>query len=270
MNRSISELKIHARKALSGKYAMVIGATILLSIIMSMGSSLSMTLFGSDTLFSIVMGQLFNFILSLILSVFSAGLSYMILNIARGKEARYGDLVYLFHHHPDRVILVSLVLASIQYICTVPSLIYSYRLLELNTADIVLLLQQTALTAGMMLMGIAVSSILSLPFSLSYYLVIDDEKMEAREALTTSIKMMKGNYGRYIYLLFSFLGLLILGILSCYVGLLWIQPYMEMTMVEFYRDLIGELDEKKEPVPEATGALVPAGSVANDDYNAEA
>ena len=51
---------------------------------------------------------------------------------------------------------------------------------------------------------------------------------------------MKGNRIRYFYLLISFFGISLLGVVSLGIGFLWIVPYMSMTEVEFYRDLINE------------------------------
>ena len=55
-----------------------------------------------------------------------------------------------------------------------------------------------------------------------------------------SKELMKGNRIRYFYLLISFFGISLLGVVSLGIGFLWIVPYMIMTEVEFYRDLIHE------------------------------
>jgi hypothetical protein len=49
---------------------------------------------------------------------------------------------------------------------------------------------------------------------------------------------MKGNKGRFIYLLVSFIPLFLLGMLTCCVGFLWIIPYMQATLAQFYLDLV--------------------------------
>lgn len=53
---------------------------------------------------------------------------------------------------------------------------------------------------------------------------------------------MKGNIWRYVKLNLSFIPLLLLSVFTFYIALFWIMPYMEMSMVAFYRDLDGELD----------------------------
>ena len=44
----------------------------------------------------------------------------------------------------------------------------------------------------------------------------------------------------------SFVPLMFLSVFTFYIALLWILPYMEMTEVMFYRDLLGELTAQKE------------------------
>ncbi len=274
MRRKTSELKIKARIQLQGNYSMLIGATVLISIIAGVGSSLSVALFGGSSLLSIVMSQIFSIIVSLIASVFSAGLSYMYLNISRGKKTGYGDLFYLFQQHPDRVIMVSIVLTGIEYIFTLPGLIWSYQSTAAAATDIMALLEDTLVMTAIMMVGLIFATLVSMPFTFSYFLLIDHADMGAGEAIKTSMKLMKGNYGRYIYMLLSFAGLLILGVCSLYIGLLWVQPYISMTEVEFYRDLIGELDESE---PQTMDRAMNENQNYRygypreaDDYNAEA
>ena len=152
--------------------------------------------------------------------------------------------MYLFYHHPDRIIVVSLIVTVVQYLLTLPSIIMNYRM-DVN-ANLLEVAQQSALVSLVMFAGIIVAQFVTMPITLSYYLLIDDVEMEAGQALKTSMKRMKGNYGRYIYMQLSFLGLMILGVLTLYVGFVWIMPYMQMTEIEFYREIMGELDQKKE------------------------
>lgn len=53
---------------------------------------------------------------------------------------------------------------------------------------------------------------------------------------------MEGNLGRLFYIELSFIGLALLGLLSCGIGMLWVTPYMMQVSVNFYRSLTGELD----------------------------
>ena len=74
--------------------------------------------------------------------------------------------------------------------------------------------------------------------------------MGAIESMKISCRLMKGNKGRYFYISLSFLPLYIACIFTCYIGLLWLEPYIANTMAHFYMDVTGEIDnprQKEEP-----------------------
>lgn len=272
MKRKTPELKALARTALKGHYPLFIGTMILLSICYGVMSMLSLNLFQGNSIFSFVMSQIFSIVLSLIVSIFSTGIFYMYLRIARGEEANYGDIFYMFHHHPDRVIIVGFVLVVIQSVIMIPYDVYAYRStmsMNADTATQVLLSM-----IGLLCIGLLIVGLVTLPFTLCYYLLVDDDQLGAMEAIKLSASMMKGNYGRYIYLQLSFVGLMILGICSCNIGLLWVGPYLQMTQAQFYRELRGELDVRPETSTDTTSEIREEISLQpeppKDDYNAEA
>ena len=243
MKRKISELKALARKSLDGYYALLAGALVLISFLSGIGGALSVMLFQGNSMFNLVMSQIFSLIISVVMSVFSAGVYYMFLNVSRGKKTSMQDVTYLFYHHPDRIIVVSLIVTVVQYLLMLPSMIMNYRMDV--SANLLEVLQQSLLVSLIMFVGIVVAQLVTMPIAFGYYLLIDDVEMNATDALKKSMQMMKGNYGRYIYMQLSFLGLMILGVLTLYVGFIWIMPYMQMTEIEFYREILGELDESE-------------------------
>lgn len=66
----------------------------------------------------------------------------------------------------------------------------------------------------------------------------DFPQYSARELLSMSRKLMIGNKVRLFYIYLSYMPLLLLGILSCGIALLWIIPYMNATLAEFYMDIV--------------------------------
>ena len=243
MKRKISELKVLAKKSLDGYYSLLAGALVLISFLSGIGGAMSVILFQGNSMFNLVMSQIFSLIISVIMSVFSAGVYYMFLNVSRGKKTSMQDVTYLFYHHPDRIIVVSLIVTVVQYLLMLPSMIMNYRMDV--SANLLEVLQQSLLVSLVMFVGIVVAQLVTMPIAFGYYLLIDDVEMNATDALKKSMQMMKGNYGRYIYMQLSFLGLMILGVLTLYVGFIWIMPYMQMTEIEFYREILGELDESE-------------------------
>lgn len=247
MMKSRREWKLYARRALQGNYAVLIGANILLAALSMIGSWLTGWLFPSMSARDIVLSEIFAFILTLVICVFSAGLYYMMLNIARGREFSFGNLIYFFQHEPDRVIKASFVLALIGWITALPSSIYAY------TAQVSTLEEEIAYLATysmLSLLGLVLNFLLTVPFTLVYYLLADEEQMDGFETLKESLRLMKGNIGKYILMELSFLPLMFLSVFTLYLALLWLVPYMEMTAVMFYRDIRGELDSQPERIRE--------------------
>ena len=79
---------------------------------------------------------------------------------------------------------------------------------------------------------------------MTYFLMADDPDLGGIQGLKESARLMKGNMWRYIKLNLSFVPLLFLSVFTFYIALFWIMPYMEMSLVTFYRDLNGELDHR--------------------------
>lgn len=261
--RSRKELKSRARMAMGGNMGKLILACAVTWVLTLAGSMISMTLFPGTRNMDIALSQIFSFILSLVLSVVSAGFSFMLLNLGRGKQSSIGDLFYFFSHHPDRVITATFILALIQVATDIPLNIFSYTTSPGTT------LEEQAQWMGiygmLMLLAVVLNMLLTLPFAMVYYILADDSEMGGIRALKESARMMKKKIGRYFLLQLSFVPLLILSVFTLYLALLWIVPYMDMTMVMFYRDILGELDQ-----PSGVEALPYQGYGNYDDYNSEA
>jgi uncharacterized membrane protein len=59
------------------------------------------------------------------------------------------------------------------------------------------------------------------------------------EAIDQSKAMMKGNKWKLFCLGWRFFGWILLGILTCGIGLLWVLPYLQTSMARFYEDVRG-------------------------------
>ncbi|MGL5642008.1 MAG: DUF975 family protein [Paraclostridium sp.] len=79
--------------------------------------------------------------------------------------------------------------------------------------------------------------ILELSILLTPYIIIDREDLSTLEAISLSMKMMKGNKWKYFVIELSFIGWGILSILTLGIGFLWLSPYISLTQANFYRDL---------------------------------
>ena len=71
-------------------------------------------------------------------------------------------------------------------------------------------------------------------YILAYYIGYDKPELSSKECVKRSAKLMKGNRGNYFLLQLSFIGWGILSILSIFVGMLWLIPYIAIAEVCFY------------------------------------
>ncbi|MDC7290793.1 DUF975 family protein [Blautia schinkii] len=283
MTKTRRQWKAYAREMLRGNYTIPIVGTLAIAGINFVGGNLGSSLFRGSSLTTIIISQIFMFILSLIMCVFTAGLSYMYMNIARGRKYSLGDILFLFKNHPDRVIVAGFVLALIDVVVNIPYFYVSY------TKDPGVTAEENAewllVLSFYLLLGIVLNLLLTLPFVMTYFLLADDLELGGIDALKASLGMMKGNKGKYLLLQLSFIPLLFLSAFTLYIGLLWLLPYMEMSSVMFYRDLCGEFDlGAQQPPVQGTemngqgpqdywnrvGDDRPGGDRPGDDYNSEA
>jgi uncharacterized membrane protein len=79
--------------------------------------------------------------------------------------------------------------------------------------------------------------IASLRYSQAFYVMNDHPEMSAQEAIKTSSELMQGNKWKYFLLNLSFIGWILLGIITLGIGLLWVYPYMLAASANFYEDL---------------------------------
>ena len=240
MKRSSKELKRYAKLALEGRYGIAIMGVLAAFGINLLGNLLAGNLFTGEFLPTMIMSQIFLFILSLVTGILSAGLYYMFLNMARDREFGLGDLLYFFRNHPDRVIVAGFVLALIQLVTAIPYYYVSFTTDPGLTVDSQI--QWLSMTLGLLAVSTLLNFLISLPFAMTYFLMADDTELGGIQALKESARLMKGNIWRYVKLNLSFIPLLLLSVFTFYIALFWIMPYMEMSMVAFYRDLDGELD----------------------------
>ena len=76
--------------------------------------------------------------------------------------------------------------------------------------------------------------ILAIAVSMSFYILKDNPELEVIDVIERSIKMMKGHKMEYFCLGLSFIGWIILGILSLGIGFMWIYPYICTADAHFY------------------------------------
>ncbi len=132
------------------------------------------------------------------------GFSMMILNIVRGNKIAIENLFDGFKNFVQALILyllntVFIALWSLLFV--IPGIIASYR------------------------------------YSMSYYILNDNPNMSADEARKASIEMMKGHKWQLFCLHLSFIGWILLCLLTFGILSFWVEPYIETANAEFYESI---------------------------------
>lgn len=76
-----------------------------------------------------------------------------------------------------------------------------------------------------------------LSYSMTFFILTDHPEMEGLVALRNSKVLMKGNRWKLFCLFWRFLGWFLLGVLSLGIGFLWIVPYLQTALAQFYDDV---------------------------------
>lgn len=230
---SSSSLKSLAKGQLLGKYGILIGVYAIHIICVSF-VTLSVPLFSSSSIVSAAISSAVSFLLSLFAGLFVFGETYIYLKLACNQKVSIRDLFYGFSKMPDKIIKVQAFPALISLVCSLPALIFSLLPVSLATQPRLILIF-IVLILACSIIDIIVAGLI---FSQRFYLMLDFPQYTAREVLSKSRKIMRGNKRRLFYIDLSFIPLILLGFCTLGIGFLWILPYYQSTRANFYLDLM--------------------------------
>lgn len=253
MKRKAKELKRIARGNLMGNYVTLIKAYILatgIATLIEFPFSMLQTveLWSTQNIIYYVAVILIN-ILAIILV---CGRYKMHLSLARTGKIDLADLFAPIKKQPDRYILSNFILFGISLISMLPTfaglaIVYFYD--SLTWLFVALILN---------IIGMVLSMYISLTYNLVFYILLDNPDLSPVQALKATRQLVYTHKKRYLYMQFSFLGMLLIAGLSFGIGMLWVEPYMTQTVTLFYLDIKDELDtvqterRKAEETPEPT------------------
>ena len=248
MNKtSISDLKAKAKDQLLGNYGIATGSFALLFVLtysvmmlitgaLSAGNPNGLTEGG---LAFRIETQLLGVVVGALTAVFTVGYLGILKEISEGGKPVASDLFFVFRNHPDKVIIVSLVLTVTQFILLLPAT-YVGGGFSLVGADADFDGKRFLTYVVLYLAGTVVSFFIELMLAMAYMIYLDDPETGVADMMKQSVSMMKGNKFRYFYMMLSFVGYWLLAVLSLGIAALWIFPYQNMTLIEFYKDLKDE------------------------------
>jgi uncharacterized membrane protein len=231
--QSSAELKASAKEHLFGHYGTAIGANLVVVCIIGFLTLASLFLVDTSTIFGTVIYYLLSFAISVFSGLFVSGQCYFYLKISCGYPVTVSDIFYGFKLCPDKALTMQLFITAICYIAQLPMSVIGYQMNSEQSSSALMLPYSLAV-----ILFYAVSILLSLIYQQAFYLLHDFPQYSAGELLHMSRKLMSGHKGRLFYIYVSFIPLILLGLLSCGIGLLWVSSYMSATRTEFFLNII--------------------------------
>lgn len=77
----------------------------------------------------------------------------------------------------------------------------------------------------------------SFSYAMTKYILEENPELSANEAIDRSRAMMRGHKFDLFWLYLSFIGWVILSIITCGIGFIWLVPYMETAEAAFYEEV---------------------------------
>ena len=228
--KTSSQLKQVARGIMIGKYRNAISILLASDLIISTLSLFTST--NADSYIGIAIGFIVSFILVLFGTILNVGQCSFYLNIACEQPFQFSDLFTGFKTHPDKIIITQVIIQLLTAVPVIPAVVVMAIAAYTNNSMLILI------ACLLLILGCGISWWISLKYSQVYYLLLDFPDCSFMELLKMSWKLMKGNAGRLLYIQVSFIPITLAGLLSFGIGLLFVQPYQNMTYTLFYLDLM--------------------------------
>jgi uncharacterized membrane protein len=225
--KSSKELKATARERLLGNYSVLILAYAIMQGIFLIALNLVKVQSGSSSLLYWAVYLL----LSILSAVFLVGQYWLYRKVLRNNKPSINDMWNGFRHHPDKAIGIQLTIFVMSFLCAIPFFIVLAIYSFVSTP---FLYPFIAITFIFFMLA---TIYISLTFSQALYLLIDYPSESLTELLKHSARMMRGHKFRLFYLNVSFIGIMLLTLLTFGIGMLWTFPYMTCTRTLFYEEL---------------------------------
>jgi len=239
--KTTTELKSAARALLQGKYREYIGAYITAELILTLISTIASSVLPTDTTWGLIFDLAISFVLALISAVFLLGIIHYTMNICKGQPYQLSNVFYGFRSQPDKAIICKFLFILAELICLLPTILFAV-LFYITESSLLMIVMSIFLV-----IGFSAVIILHLTLHFVYYLILDYPDASIKELIIYSANMMHGHRIRLFYLYASFLPLYVLGILSMGIGLLFVEPYVNVTLAQFYLDVFFIKEEEKTP-----------------------
>ena len=173
-----------------------------------------------------VMATITTYLLQIILSMFSVGLSKAGLNASRETEFNFSDIIYAFRNTSNQFLKLEALLVAINACLSTPVTYLGF--FSIISLPVYFLLVLAVAFAGMLI---------TLKIRFARYILMDHPEYTFFKALKESIYITNGNYLRILKLVLSFIPMYLLGVASFAVGFLVVTPYYETSFAVLYDEI---------------------------------
>lgn len=240
MARSSKEIKRISRDMLNNRYQIPMGAFVFAGLIPAvLEIPFSMSTGDYPTTAQLIILGVAEFLIFLIGEVLSIGVSYLHLNLTRGKKFQLMDIFFPFRQHTERFFGASFLFSVPVLILSLPAFVtenWIYNKDDISAGSI-------AIVVGACLFSLVAVLLFTLNYNFATFFLLDSSEKKVFAAFHDARLLMKGRKLRLLHLLFSFLGWSAIALFSFGIAALWIMPYLNQTLVTFYLDCTGELDK---------------------------
>ena len=189
-----------------------------------------------------ILTWLISIIVNTLLGILISGQAYLYMNLIYSQTINISDIFFGFKQQPQKAVAITGILEVIINILMLPSMIFF--LISNSLKDPVAILT----LSGVSLAALFVTYYVKICFSQVYFLLQDFPDWSVQQLLSTALHLMKGKKLKYLGLSLSFIPLYLLGIVTLFVPLLWINVYFYATMAAFYQDIMSGAAAQKEDV----------------------
>ena len=245
--RSSKELKEQSINAMAGRYGgavmMTLSYMIWIYLISYSGSIFSSMLaklpFFSGVTVNLLADMIYTLITTLIISLlnilsgmFTFGIDLYYLNISTGREAQPADIFAGFRGEPSKVFSISAFLLFPTIILAIPFNMFSEMYMITSDSKYIIL------ACAFLVPSIAAGFYMHLTYGMAYFLLLDFPNYSASKILHLTRKKMYGHRARLLALDFRFIPMILLGILSMGLGMLWVYPLVSESQALFFLNLM--------------------------------
>ena len=238
--KSSSEYRAMARETLNGRWAEMAVLAFAILVVSSIGNFPNMlgAILHSTVLRAI--GSAFNMIVA-VFAIIPLWLAFEILLLSCARrvettETYFSELWRNLKTHWDTFVLAGVLISLIMGIASVFFGILFGVSIAIDKVALMIIISTPLLIAWVI--------IISLLYNFVPFIIQDNPGITASDALHASRMMMEGHMWQLFVLKLTFIGWVILGILTLFMGFLLITPYKYTATAHFYEDVKAEYDAK--------------------------